>query len=267
MYSSFCTTSTGQSGWRKTGIFPPNPKHILSLIPALNKLCLEDQQYVLEACYLIAFQIISGNNEDFDTIQGVADDHYMQQLLEPIFGPILMGTKNEIAGNKKTTDLCLNRWRACFVSSRGVRKKLLDRKLADEEETKQKIFDKNMRNEAQILKKAKEQAQQEFDKTEEGQRVLKEKQEKKEASIARTENNKLYKLANPGKKAPRNKTSQNNIITCTFCSLVYLTNDENRVNWDRYSILSCYECKVFACPNDNCQRLRLEHEQSKKDGH
>ena len=26
-------------------------------------------------------------------------------------------------------------------------------------------------------------------------------------------------------------------------------------------------CKVFACPNDNCQRLRQEHEQSKKDGH
>jgi hypothetical protein len=93
----------------------------------------------LDAIKLIAVQMIGGSAEGMEgkAIGGVACDSYMEALLSPIFGPVLLGTNYEPANGRQTTDYTLCRWRFTIIN-RAVRQELLARLEAKAAEAERK---------------------------------------------------------------------------------------------------------------------------------
>ena len=225
-----------QRGFYDAGIFPPSPERMMERWCYWDKLTVKEKKYVLDAVKLIAAQMLGSSDDErfFDlygiSVPGTPCDSYMELLLSPIFGEILRKAKDK----KEMTQYVLNRWRWTLIT-KDVRLHFLDK-----EEARAQAEDAKVAAAAGKLRKkeeaaAKKAAKEAYDKTPEGQRILREKAEAKSK-----------RLDHLGSHAKNPKDLQ-----CSYCQLIY--KHINGQSWLKCSILSHTKCSVISCQGiQNC---------------
>ena len=64
--NTMATKQIVQSGWAKVGIWPPNPRQFASRWALWDTLPLNEQDYFMDCCRLIAIQMINGTADGID---------------------------------------------------------------------------------------------------------------------------------------------------------------------------------------------------------
>lgn len=243
--SRYATVSVVQKGWALSSLWPPSPEQCMSMYWKWQFFSKNEQQYVFDAIKLVAGQMIDAQApgvEDGRAFAGTACDNYMELLLEPLFGKILMGVNNEPANGRQTTDHQLGRWRFTFLC-KSVRDELLKRLEFENNEILRK-------EQARAAKSAAKIAKEVYDATPDGQRKLQEARVVKEVKAVEAARKAEFQRNYPGQKYTK-AAAPPQAWLCSYCQVSYV----DHVHQNEWKVCNVMRCMLQGCKIRTCSQL------------
>ena len=179
-----------------------------------------------------------------------------------MIGPILTGVDNhQVLNNAQITDHHLSRWRFTFITEE-IKEELLARLEAKELEADRKAVAVQDKENKKLERERAKKVKVDFDSTLEGQRILKEFEEKKIESRTKREFVLNFKKTFPGLKMPSAGKPQPPPTICSYCGIQYTSIFTKNKMWVNCSVLSCKSngCNVICChQKENCIEGYKQH--------